>query len=236
MRTVILCGGKGPRARPETETVPKPLLEVGRRPVVRHVMDIYAAQGFTEFVLAAGYRADLISAFAHSLPEEWEVEVVDSGEDAGTAERVSACLDRLDETFFVTYADGLADVDLPRLLGFHRAHGGSATVTAIPLPSPFGTLSYDEQGQVSGFFEKPRLSDHRINGGFFVFDRSAFAEPGEDLEREVLPKLAERGLLYAFDHLGFWRSLDTYKDAIELSTLCEKGEPPWTMLPARESS
>lgn len=237
VRTVILCGGKGTRAYPETAVLPKPLLQVGRQPVVRHVMEIYARQGFTDFVLAAGYKAELMREFAATLPDDWVVDVADTGEDTNTGGRVAACLDRVGDTFFVTYADGLGDVDLRALLDFHRAHPGAATMTTVPLPSPYGTIAFDDRGEVSEFLEKPRLFDHRINAGFLAFDRSAFSEPlGEDLEREVLPALAARRLLFAFSHLGFWKSMDTYKDALELSALCEKGAPPWTTSPAPESS
>lgn len=233
MRTLILCGGRGTRAHPHTLELPKPLIDVGGAPVLRHVMEIYARQGFTDFLLAAGYRAELISAFAEGLPHSWRVEVVDTGEEAGTAARISACSRLLDETFFVTYGDGLGDVDLPALRDFHAAHGGLATVTTVPLPSPYGTVESAESGRVDRFIEKPRLEDHWINAGFFVFEPAALAAfASDDLEREVLPRLSEAGQLYAFRHRGFWRSMDTYKDAVELTALCSKGEGPWMAIPA----
>src|SRR5438034_11615791 len=133
--TVIPCGGKGTRAYPHTAEVPKPLLEVAGRPVLRHVMDIYANHGFHDFVLAAGFRARLVEAFAETLPADWTVDVVDTGEDANTGDRVLACRDRLGSTGFVTYGDGLGDVDLRRLLDFHREPSHAPTVTTGPLPS-----------------------------------------------------------------------------------------------------
>ncbi|MEY2437551.1 MAG: glucose-phosphate cytidylyltransferase [Acidimicrobiaceae bacterium] len=228
MKTLVLCGGKGVRAYPHTLEVPKPLLEVGDRPILHHVLEVYARQGFDRFVLAAGYRNDLIEEFAAGIDEAWTIEVVDTGEETNTGERVRRCQERLGDEFFVTYGDGLGDVDLHALLSFHRSHAGAATLTSVPLPSQYGTIDSDATGRVSRFREKPQLDDHRINAGFFVFDRRAFdVWSGEDLEREVLPALAGRGELFAYAHSGFWRSMDTYKDALELSALCAAGHPPW---------
>lgn len=232
MRTLILCGGKGTRAYPRTLEVPKPLLEVGGRPVLAHVMEIYARQGFTDFVLAAGFKADLIEEFAGTLPLEWRVEVKDTGQDTNTGGRVAQCAPDMGETFLVTYADGLGNVDVCALLSFHVAHGSAATMTTVPLPSQYGTIETESDGRVNSFREKPRLSDHWINAGFFVLDDRAqkwFA--GEDFEREVLPVLGSAGELYAYRHHGFWRSMDTYKDALELSALCDAGHPPWLLAP-----
>lgn len=239
MRTVILCGGRGTRAYPSTLEVPKPLLPVGDRPVLAHLMGIYAAQGHTDFILAAGYKRDHIEAFAATLPAPWSVEVVDTGEDTNTGGRVRQVAERAGEEFFLTYADGLGNVDLAALLAFHRGHPGAATLTTVPLPSQYGTLDVDEAGRVHGFREKPRLHDHHINAGFFVLERRVlelWPEPGEDLEREVLPALGDRDELYAFAHLGFWRSMDTYKDAVDLGALCAEGPGPWLDEPGRARS
>lgn len=228
VETVILCGGKGTRAYPHTIEVPKPLLEVAGRPVLGHVLDIYAAQGFDRFVLAAGYRAEMIRDYADGLPAEWHVDVLDTGEATNTGGRVLACRDAVGETFFVTYADGLGDVDLHALLAFHRSHPGAATLTTVPLPSQYGTVEQDGDGRVARFREKPRLAEHRINAGFLVFDRRAFDHwAGDDLERDVLPALAAEGELFAFPHDGFWKSLDTYKDALDLTDLAGDAHPPW---------
>jgi glucose-1-phosphate cytidylyltransferase len=237
MQTLILCGGKGTRAYPHSLEMPKPLMTVGDEPILLHLMKIYARQGFTDFVLAGGYRADLLTTFAHDLPAQWTVSVIDTGEDTGTAGRIIACADTLGSTFLATYGDGLGSIDLTSLLAFHRSHGGAVTVTAVPLPSPYGTLEWDETGRVECFIEKPRLSDHWINAGFFVIDDRAFTHwDGDDLEREVLPALAAAGELYVYQHTGFWRSMDTYKDALELSALCAEGDGPWTTLPGHQSS
>ena len=230
VRTVILCGGKGTRAYPQTVSVPKPLLEVAGQPVVRHVMEIYAAHGFTEFVLAAGYKKEAVEEFAASLDNDWRVDVIDTGEETNTGGRVRRIADLVGDTFFVTYSDGLGNVDLQETLRFHEAHGGVATMTSVPLPSQYGTVEYDDDGRVLRFREKPKLPDHYINGGFFVFDKRCFdqwPDPGEDLEREVLPALAKDNELFMYKHEGFWKSMDTYKDALELTALCTDGAPPW---------
>jgi glucose-1-phosphate cytidylyltransferase len=228
IETVILCGGKGTRAYPHTVEVPKPLLQVDGRPVLEHVMQIYAAQGFGRFVLAAGYRSDMIVDFAERLPADWSVVVRDTGEDTNTGGRIAKCRESVGETFFATYADGLGDVDLQALLAFHRSHPGAATLTVVPLPSQYGTLEMDADLRVVNFREKPRLPEHRINAGFFVFDRRVYdLWEGEDLEREVLPRLAAAGELFAFHHDGFWKSMDTYKESLDLTEMCQPGPPPW---------
>jgi len=231
VQTVILCGGKGPRAYPHTETLPKPLLEVAGMPVLRHVMDVYAGQGFTRFVLAAGYKHELVAEYAEGLPSGWDVEVVDTGEETNTGGRVAKVRGRLDDTFFLTYADGLGDVDLAALAAFHagnRERGGVATLTTVPLTSQYGTIEFDGDGRIGRFREKPQLEEHWINAGFFVVDQAAFEHwAGEDLERDVLPALGAAGALFAFRHRGFWRSMDTYKDSLELSALCSDGRRPW---------
>ena len=226
--TVLLCGGKGTRAYPYTAEVPKPLMEVAGVPVLRHVMQIYAEQGFADFVLAAGYKAELISEFARTLPPDWRVTVVDTGEDANTGLRLLRCREYVSPTFFANYADGLGDVDLHALMQFHRGHGSAGTLTCVPLPSQYGTLDLDGDYRVQRFLEKPRLADHLINAGYFVFDSLVFDSwGGDDLERDVLPALAAAQGLRAFRHDGFWKSMDTYKDALELSEFCAGGAPPW---------
>lgn len=230
VRTVILCGGKGTRAYPQTATVPKPLLEVGGRPVVEHVMEIYAAHGFTDFILAAGYKGELLEQFVAELDQEWTIDVIDTGDETNTGGRIRAIAELVGETFFVTYSDGLGNVDLETTLTFHQQHDGLATMTTVPLPSQYGTVDFDDDGRVLGFREKPKLTDHYINAGFFVMERRCFdswPDPGEDLERDVLPALGSAGALFVYKHHGFWKSMDTYKDALELSALCSGGNPPW---------
>lgn len=236
MRTVILCGGKGTRAYPHTIEVPKPLLEVDDRPVLHHLLEIYAGQGFTDFVLAAGYKAAAIEEFAATCDPAWKIDVVDTGLDTNTGGRVRKVADLVGDEFFLTYADGLGNVDLDSLLAFHRSHSGAATLTGVPLPSQYGTLGLDADGRVVEFREKPRLPDHIINAGYFVMDRRVFdlwPDPGEDLERDVLPALGGSDELFVFRHLGFWKSMDTYKDAKELGELCRPQGGPWLDEPGR---
>lgn len=237
LRTLILCGGKGTRAYPHTMSIPKPLMEVAGRPVLERVMDIYAAEGFTDFVLAAGYKIEAVLDFANSLPSSWRVEVADTGEDTNTGERVARCWDLMGDTFFLTYADGLGNVDLRELLAFHRGTGGLLTLTTVPLPVQYGTIQLDGGGQVERFIEKPILKEHWINAGFMVVNRRAMQHwVGEDLEKEILPAIAAAGELFAYRHEGFWKSMDTYKDAVELSALCSDGREPWMHFEARAHS
>ena len=206
------------------------MLEVAGRPALHHVMNIYAAQGVTSFVLAAGYRRDIIESWAGTLTEGWSVNVLDTGADADTGERLVSCLDHVGDTFFATYGDGLGNVAVIRALEQHRATGAGATVTVVPLPSPYGTLHLDDAGRVHDFREKPRLDDHLINAGFFVMERVALDEArsaGSSLERDMLPAMAMRERLYAYRHDGFWRSMDTHKDVLELDQLAREEGIPW---------
>ncbi len=233
MQVVILCGGKGTRAYPFTEYLPKPMLPVAGTPILMSVMRLFAAQGHREFVLSVGYRQEILRDYFEGKHLEWKVDFVDTGEDTDTGGRVLGCRELLDETFMVTYADGLANVPLDRLLAFHRAHAGLVTVTTVPLTCQYGTLDMDEAGQVSQFREKPVLREHWINAGFCVFDRAVFERwEGTNLERDVLPALARRGLVYGYRHEGFFKSMDSYKDQQEFERLAADGRTPWTELPA----
>lgn len=209
--------------------MPKALVEIGGRPIVGHVIDIYAAQGFERFLLATGYLGEMIEEFAagESWVEGMEVECVDTGLDTPTGGRIARLGDRLDGTFCVTYADGVADVDLAGLLSFHAAHGAAATVTVIQPYLQWGVADLDED-RVKGFVEKPR-SEHWINGGFFCFEPSIFSylEEGSVLEKDPLERLAADGQLRAYRHEGFWDCMDTYKDAVVLNDLWASGEAPW---------
>jgi glucose-1-phosphate cytidylyltransferase len=219
MKVVILCGGLGTRAYPYTRDLPKALMLVAGVPIVEQVMRTYAAHGFDEFVLALGYRKELIVDYFRERGG-WNVACVDTGDDADTGTRVRRCLDHVGGCFHVTYCDGLGDVDLPALVAFHERHSGAASVTSVPLRSQFGILESDAEDRVTRFVEKPVLPGYWVNAGFFVFDRVAVADTGgHNLERDVLPALADRGDLRVFRHRGFWRSMDTYKDHVELEGL-----------------
>jgi glucose-1-phosphate cytidylyltransferase len=234
-RVIILCGGRGTRLQERTAEIPKPLVEVGGRPILWHVMQIYAVQGLQRFLLCTGYKGSLIEQFVSS--EAWppgaEIECVDTGFDTPTGGRVKLVQDRLEEgTFCVTYADGLADVNLGELIGFHRAHRGLATMTAVRPELQFGVAELDGDGRVTGFHEKPR-SEHWINGGFFCMEPGVFDYLTESsvLEREPLEGLAADGQLHAYRHTGFWDCMDTYKDAVLLNDLWEQRRAPWKVWP-----
>jgi glucose-1-phosphate cytidylyltransferase len=230
---VILCGGRGARLREHSQELPKPLVEIGGHPIVWHVIRLYAAYGFRRFLLATGYRGELIADFAAAerWPDEVEVQCVQTGADTATGGRIKLLAERLagEPTFCVTYADGVADVDLEALLAFHRAHGALATMTVVRPHLQFGVTELDGE-LVSGFREKPR-SEHWINGGFFCFAPAVLERLGADsvLERAPLEALAADGELRAYRHEGFWECMDTYKDAVALNDLWASGRPPWRM-------
>jgi glucose-1-phosphate cytidylyltransferase len=185
-------------------------------------------------MLATGYKGDVIAAWVTTLNNGWKVECVDTGADADTGERLRTCAERISAPFLATYGDGLGNVDVAAVEGRHREHGGSATVTVVPLPSQYGTIDTDDAGQVVAFREKPVLQDHWINAGFFAFDAEAvIATPGDSLERDVLPALGRAGSLYVYRHQGFWKSMDTHKEVVELNSLAEKEGHPWLQVPTR---
>lgn len=236
---VILCGGRGTRLRVQGtaaegggQEIPKPLVEIGGLPIVWHVIQLYAVQGFKRFLLATGYRGELIERFAKatSWPEGVRVECVDTGPNTPTGGRIKLLSERLlDDRFCATYADGVASIDLVQLLSFHRAHGCLATMTVVRPELQFGVTELnDRDDRVLGFREKPR-SEHWINGGFFCFERGVLDYLTHDsvLEREPLERLAVDGELCAHRHEGFWECMDTYKDAVALNDLWASGDAPW---------
>jgi glucose-1-phosphate cytidylyltransferase len=228
---VILCGGRGTRLREHTQTIPKPLVEIGGRPILWHVIRIYAAQGFERFLLCTGHRGELIEQFVRDdgLPRGLSIDCVDTGEDTPTGGRIARVADRLGGArFCATYADGVADVDLAALLAFHDSHGALATMTVIQPELQFGVAELNGDGHVRGFSEKPRFEGW-INGGFFCFEPGAldYIDEGSVLERAPLEALARDDQLRAFCHPGFWDCMDTYKDAVLLNDLWAEGRAPW---------
>jgi glucose-1-phosphate cytidylyltransferase len=228
---VILCGGRGTRLQERTRSIPKPLVEIGGRPIVWHVIQIYLFHGFRRFLLLTGYRGDQVERFvtAETWPAGTEIRCLRTGEGTPTGGRVWLAADALDGApFCATYADGVADIDLPALLAFHERHGALATITVVRPRLPFGVAELNGDGVVRGFSEKPR-SEHWVNGGFFCFEPAALELLGPDsvLEREPLERLAADGQLRAFRHEGFWDCMDTYKDAVELGDLWATGRAPW---------
>jgi glucose-1-phosphate cytidylyltransferase len=253
LSTIILCGGLSTRMHGETATK-KEMFVIDQRPVLWHVMKIYAAQGFAEFILAMGHHADEIKRYFleygqlsrdltitlgtppaieyhESHPDQgWRITFADTGLDVMTGARIRKAARYVSGgTFFVTYGDGVADIDLKKLLAFHRQMGRLATVTGVHAQLRFGVLGTDQKGLATSFDEKP-VVDGLINGGFFVFERGAleYLDGGDDvvLEREPLQRLAADGQLAVYEHTGFWRAMDTFKDAQQMSALW-KEEEPW---------
>jgi glucose-1-phosphate cytidylyltransferase len=228
---VILCGGRGTRLQEHTQSIPKPLVEIGGEPIVWHVIQIYAAQGFRRFVLCTGYKGEQIEAFIRTRhwPDGVEVRCLDTGLDTPTGGRIKQAGHWLQgRPFCATYADGLANIDLTLLTEFHRSHGDLATMTVVHPELQWGVAELDGDGRVRGFREKPRLQ-HWINGGFFCFEAGAldYIAQGSILEREPLERLAADGQLHAFRHHGFWECMDTYKDAVLLNDAWSQRRAPW---------
>jgi glucose-1-phosphate cytidylyltransferase len=252
MKVVILAGGRGTRLAEETSVRPKPMVEIGGRPLLWHVMSIYASHGYKEFLVACGYKGESIKAYFHdyfihasdyfvNLRDgarrvvndsgiDWEVGVIDTGLETQTGGRILRLRKWIgDETFMVTYGDGLADIDIRLLAAFHQSHGRLATVTAVHPTSRFGALSLDGDA-VREFSEKPQTGEGWINGGFFVFEPGVFAYLTGDetiLERAPLERMAADGQLMAYRHTGFWRPMDTQRDKEVLESLWNTGTAPW---------
>jgi glucose-1-phosphate cytidylyltransferase len=255
MPVVILAGGLGTRMREETERVPKPLVPIGERPILWHIMKLYAHHGAQRFVLCLGFKswqikeyflryreqiADLTvrlgehrppTVHDHAAEEDWEVTLAETGLDTGTGGRLWKVRDYVDtDTFVVTYGDGLGSVDIGALLAFHRAHGRIGTVTGVHPTSRYGEMK-TEGGRVVEFNEKPTVAEGSVSGGFFVFDRAVFDylddDPGLFLELEPLQRLARDGELSVHLHEGFWHPMDTYRDYLHLNEVWKRGGAPW---------
>ncbi|MEW5693353.1 MAG: glucose-1-phosphate cytidylyltransferase [Candidatus Hydrogenedentota bacterium] len=252
MKTVILCGGLGTRLREETEVKPKPMVEVGGKPILWHILNIYYHWGYREFVLALGYKGEIIKEYflnyyylandftitlkngkAKSVRRkhiDWKIDLVDTGLSTMTGGRLYRLRDKLRKnTFMLTYGDGVADINIKHLLEFHKKHKKIATVTAVRPVARFGEIIVDDK-QVISFKEKAQIREGWINGGFFVFEPK-FLEylDGDEcvLEGEPMERLVSDGQLMAFKHNGFWQCMDTYRDKQLLETLWSKGEAPW---------
>ena len=228
---VILCGGRGTRLPEHDRSIAKPLVEIGGKPILWHVVNIYAAQGWRRFVLCLGHKAEQIERFVAGAdwPAGVAVEPVHTGEDTPTGGRIARVREHVGGgTFCATYADGVADIDLSRQAEFHAGHGAAVTITAVRPQLQFGFARLDGDGRVLGFEEKPR-SERWVNGGFFRFEPQVFDYLDESavLEREPFSALAADGQLRAYLHDGFWDCMDTYKDAITLNDLWSRGEAPW---------
>ena len=254
MKTVILAGGLGTRLQEQTQTKPKPMVEIGGKPVLWHIMNIYAAHGFKDFIVALGYKGEVMKNYflnyyylnndiSISLRngqvttyeghrEDWDLHLIDTGAETQTGGRVKRLSRWLDNsTFMLTYGDGVARLDIRKLLEYHRSHGKLATLTAVRPPARFGGLQFSDN-LVSEFTEKPQLGEGWINGGFFVMEPQVldYIEGDETvLEREPLERLAREGQLAAYRHDDFWQSMDTLRDVRLLEQLWENGSAPWKM-------
>jgi glucose-1-phosphate cytidylyltransferase len=255
MKAVILAGGLGTRLSEETVVRPKPLVEIGGRPILWHIMKLYGHYGIEEFVICCGYKGYMIKEyfanyFLHTSDvtfdiannelrvhqrhgEPWRVTVVDTGDDSNTGGRLARVAEYLNDTFCFTYGDGLADVDVGALLASHRASGLAATVTAVRPTGRFGALELDPAaGRVEEFREKTEGKESWVNGGFFVLEPSVLpliAGDGCSWENEVLPELARRRQLNAYCHEGFWQPMDTLREKLKLEELWESGAAPWKL-------
>ncbi len=253
MKVVILAGGKGTRLAEETGTRPKPMVEIGGKPLLWHIMHIYAAHGFNEFLVACGYKGEMIKEYFHNIfihsndyvvdlkdgsmqvlntsGTDWRVGVIDTGLATQTGGRIRRLRSWIgDERFMATYGDGVAPMDIRALVAFHETHGRLATVTAVRPPARFGGLALDEAGTVTEFSEKPQTGEGWINGGFFVFEPGVFDYLTDDdtiLEREPLERLAAEGQLMAYRHEGFWQPMDTIREKQLLEQLWASGKAPW---------
>jgi len=252
MKTILLAGGFGTRLSEETSLRPKPMVLIGDRPILSHVMGMYANHGFNDFLIAGGYRVDFIKNFFANLPmqlndyqidletgsveilgnnaPDWKVAVIDTGLHTMTGGRIKRLSKHINnETFMATYGDGVSDIDIAALVDFHKSHGKKATVTAVRPPARFGNLVIDGD-QVVAFEEKNPLKEGWINGGFFVLEPEIFDYINDDtqpFEREPLTKLAAHGELMVFKHPGFWQPMDTLREKQKLEEMWNNGSAPW---------
>lgn len=251
MTVVILCGGRGSRFTEETEVRPKPMVEIGGKPILWHIMNIYAAHGFSDFTLALGYKGEVIKQYflnyhamnanltldlgtgevqtsAHAKCN-WRVHLVDTGIQTLTGGRLRRLRDKIRTTFLLTYGDGVSDINVRKVLEFHLQHRRIATLSAVRPPARFGEIQFDGD-RVAQFREKPQTGEGWINGGFFIFEPKIFEYlDGDDtiLEKDPLERLAKDGELMAYRHTGFWQCMDTMRDRLVLEALWEKNMAPW---------
>lgn len=252
MKVILLAGGLGTRLAEETEIKPKPMIEIGGRPILWHVMKIYATQGFNEFFVALGYKSEYIKRFFldyYSLngsisinlssgktemrereSEDWRVHLIETGDRSMTGGRIKRLEPFLnDATFMVTYGDGVADIDINALVDFHKSHGRLATVTAVRPPARYGELLFRTDNTVH-FSEKPQTGEGWINGGFLVFESKVLDYLRGDasvMEKDALENLAKEGELVAYKHYGFWQCMDTLRDKNYLEGIWSNGNAPW---------
>ncbi len=231
MKAVILAGGYGTRISEESHLRPKPMIEIGGKPILWHIMKIYASHGINDFVVCCGYKAEIIREYFESFDsEKWNVQLVDTGLDTMTGGRIKRIESYLDDTFCLTYGDGVSDIDISKLIAFHKSKNTVATLTAIHPPERFGVLNISDDF-VTEFHEKHSGESSWVNGGFFVFEPSIldYLQGGDPtiLERKPLETLAQEKKLSAFKHNGFWYPMDTLRDKKYLEELWKSNSAPW---------
>jgi glucose-1-phosphate cytidylyltransferase len=230
MKVIILAGGLGTRISEETADKPKPMVEIAGKPMLWHIMNVFAKQGILDFIIATGYKGDVIREWVKLIQEPWNVTPLDTGLETNTGGRISECLAYLNgQSAYATYGDGLANVDIHKLQTFHRQQGRSATVTAVRPPARFGVLESDN-GLVTHFGEKVQADAGWINGGFFVLESSVQREilaNTDSFEADVMPRLVKNQQLSAYHHSEFWQPMDTLRERNLLSLYAAEDPPPW---------
>lgn len=230
MKAIILAGGLGTRISEETADKPKPMVRIGEQPIIWHLMSIFAKQGIDEFIIATGYKGEVIQSWADSLETNWQIKVFDTGLDTQTGGRVKECMRLVPgERVIATYGDGLGNVNLSQLVHFHEMNGLLGTVTAVRPPARFGVLE-SSNGIVTHFGEKNQTDAGWINGGFFVLEPNVadlVHDDSEPFETGAMPRLVSAQQLAAFHHTGFWQPMDTLREKEDLERLASLGEPPW---------
>ncbi len=230
MKTIILAGGLGTRISEETDNKPKPMVLLDENPIIWHLMNVYAKHGFTDFVIAAGYKSEVIFDWVENLKTELNIEVIDTGLETQTGGRIKKCMEKIGpQRIMITYGDGLGNVNISKLVEFHKGHEKRATVTAVRPPARFGQLTLDGD-KVTQFGEKQHADGGWINGGFFVVEPSVvelIESDSSPFETSALPTLAKQDQLRAFHHEGFWQPMDTLREKTELSEYAKSGLVPW---------
>jgi glucose-1-phosphate cytidylyltransferase len=233
VKTIIFAGGLGTRFSEETENKPKPMILIDHRPILWHILDIYASQGFNDFVIATGYKSEVIEEWIDSLDEDWKVQAINTGLNTQTGGRLRKCLEELEgETFFATYGDGLGNINLRDLIDFHNSKKATITATAVRPPARFGYMEID-RGRVTKFGEKNQVNEGWINGGFFILTRDIvnhIIDDYEPLETGALTRLSKLSRFYAFLHNGFWFPMDTRSEQLKLSAFARQNPPPWKVI------
>ena len=230
MKVIILAGGFGTRLSEYTNTIPKPMIHVGNKPILHHIMQFYANFGHTDFYIALGYKGEVIKKYFSNIDSDWKINLIDTGTNSMTGGRVKRLQKIIGkETFMLTYGDGLSDININNLVSFHKNHGKMVTISAVRPPARFGALKLKDS-EVISFKEKSQLTESWINGGFFVMEPDFFEMLSSDetvLEKEPLEKAASTKELIAFRHEGFWQCMDHKLDKDLLDEMCSKKEAPW---------